>query len=275
MNRRGAFLVCLAAAGLLAGLAPAGARAEVRGHHCRGTLSSPGTLSGTYRGNVLVNGVCQATGATTVRGSLVLRRGSVLLAFVNLTVNHDVWVRRGATLVAGADPDAGGGDQPSFFHLRGDLTATDALGVVIHGGKIEGNVNQTGGGGGFTCQPVGVFAQLGSPAFSVYEGMEIEGMLAVSRLHSCWFGITHNTEIHNVRVIRNQLADPDAVEILDNTITHNIICRGNSMMWDSADTVEGSLYPRQWEPNRVGGRRAGQCVTAPALTEGGSSPGPF
>ncbi len=34
---------------------------------------------------------------------------------------------------------------------------------------------------------------------------------------------------------RNQLADSDAIEILANNITGNLICRGNSRTWDSED----------------------------------------
>jgi hypothetical protein len=199
----------------------------------------------------------------------------VLLAFKNLTVGRDVFVGRRATLVGGQDPDQSSGS-PSIFHVRGNLKATRALAVVLHEGEIDGSALQTRGGGGETCQPQGIFRQFGSPVFSAYEGMRIGGTLTVKGLRSCWFGITHNQDIGgSVRVFRNQLADPDAIEILDNTIDGNLACRGNSMAWDSADTVEGQLYPRQWEPNRVGGRRAGQCVVAPPLTQNGTSPGPF
>jgi hypothetical protein len=273
MTRRTALLVCVVVAAV-AGFAPASARAD-GWHTCRGTFASPGVLSGSYS-NVVVHGVCSATAATTVNGKLVIARHSTLMAFVDLTVTRDVRVHWGGTLVAGADPDQGGSPgQSSFFHVQGNLRAWRPLGVVIHGGRVDGYVRERGGGGGVTCEPRGIFAKLGSPVFSVYEGMEIDGTLSVSRLHSCWFGITHNTQIGGVRVTRNQLADPDAIEILDNTIERNLVCRHNSMMWDSADTVEGSLYPRQWEPNRVGGRRVGECVAAPPLTQDGSSPGPF
>jgi hypothetical protein len=75
-------------------------------------------------------------------------------------------------------------------------------------------------------------------------------------------------------VLNNQLADPDAIEILDNDIAGNIVCEQNSMMWDSADITE-ALYPRLWEPNRVSGKRVGECVVAPPLTLDGTSPGAF
>jgi hypothetical protein len=116
----------------------------------------------------------------------------------------------------------------------------------------------------------------GSPVFSVIgEGSHVGGNVTITGLTSCWFGITHSRLDRNVHVLNNQLADPDAIEILDNDIGGNIVCEQNSMMWDSADIVEDSLYPRLWEPNRVAGNRVGQCVVAAPLTPGGTSPGAF
>ena len=255
---------------------PSSASAASR-HSCWGTVKKPGMLAGSYRGSVVVRGVCTVGKRTIVRGSVRLERGSALLAFKDLIVRRNVKVRRGATLIAGQDPDQSGAQAPrSVFHVHGNLLARGALGVVLHEGVIDGNVRQVGGGGGVTCQPLGIFKQFGSPVFSVYEGMKLGGNLKVARLRSCWFGITHNKHIRgSVRVVRNRLADPDAIEILDNTIRGDLVCRKNSMAWDSADTVEGQLYPRQWEPNTVNGKRKGQCVVAPPLTQGGNSPGPF
>ena len=65
-----------------------------------------------------------------------------------------------------------------------------------------------------------------------------------------------------MRVIDNQFADPDAIEILANRIGRNLNCRGNSMVWNSADLTEGELFPRLPEPNTVGGQRLGQCILA-------------
>ena len=180
----------------------------------------------------------------------------------------------GATLIGGQDPDAGGGAS-GVFHVGGNVIATQPLGVVIHEATIDGNFVEIGGGGGMTCNPSGIFAVFQSPVFSVLEGTHLGGQMTVVGLQSCWFGITHNVIDGGVRVLRNQLADPDAIEILDNTIGGNLVCRRNSMMWDSADIEEESLYPRLWEPNRVSGQRVGQCVVAPPLTEGGTSPGAF
>jgi hypothetical protein len=78
-------------------------------------------------------------------------------------------------------------------------------------------------------------------------------------------------------LINNQLADPDAIEILANQISGNLLCLKNSQVWNSAEAVPGGeLFPRDAEPNTVSGHRVGQCVLASPETAGGpSGPGPF
>jgi hypothetical protein len=255
----------------------AGAASAAAPYTCSGSLDNPGVLSGTYSTNVFVSGACFNDGATTVTGNLFLQSGSVLIAD-DFTVTGNVHVGSGATLVGG--PTEEGGDEsgpppPQSFHVGGNLIATQPLGVVLHGTDITGNVVETGGGGGFNCDPSGVFTLFDSPVFSVIgEGSHVGGNVTISGLTSCWLGLTHSQFDGNVDVLNNQLADPDAIEILDNDIGGNIVCQQNSMMWDSADITE-ELYPRQWEQNRVSGNRVGQCVVAPALTLGGTSPGAF
>jgi hypothetical protein len=222
----------------------------------------------------VIQGVCVVGGGATVSGNVTLLPGSTLAAFSDFTVSGNIHVMSGATLIGGQDPDAGGGAS-AVFHVAGSVIATQPLGVVIHEATIDGNFIEIGGGGGLTCEPSGIFATvLQSPVFSVLEGSHLGGQLTVVGLRSCWFGITHDQIDGGVHVINDQLADPDAVEILDNRIGGSLVCEGNSMAWDSADIGE-SLFPRVWEPNTVNGNRVGQCVIAPPLTEGGTSPGSF
>jgi hypothetical protein len=258
-------------------LMTAGAASAAAPYTCSGSVDNPGVLSETYSTNVFVSGFCVTGGPTTVAGNVFLRPGSVLIAD-NFTATGNLHVGSGATLVGG--PTEEGGDEsappPPSFHVGGNLIATQPLGVVLHGSDISGNVVESGGGGGFNCDPSGVFSLFGSPVFSVIgEGSHVGGNVTVTGLTSCWLGVTHSRIDGSVRMLNNQLADPDAIEILDNDIGGNIVCEQNSMMWDSADLVEGSLYPRLWEPNRVSGTRVGQCVVAPPLTADGSSPGAF
>jgi hypothetical protein len=276
---RRCFLFWFASVGVLAAavLVTAGAASAAAPYTCSGTLDNPGVLSGTYSTKVVVSGVCVTGGTTRVAGNVKLLPGSTLVAD-DFTATGNVHVRRGATLVGGPteEGDEGGPPPPPSFHVGGNLTSTHALGVVLHGSEIHGNVTETGGGGGFTCEPSGIFTAFDSPVFSVIgEGSHVGGKVTVTGLTSCWLGITHSRIDGGVHILNNQLADPDAIEILDNDIGGNLVCEQNSMMWDSADTVEDSLYPRQWEPNRIAGTRVGQCVVAPPLTPDGTSPGAF
>ena len=277
MGRRIGLLVSLAAllalGGGMLGATPAWATAPFT---CSGTFDKPGVLSGTYSTNVFVNGACSTGGPTPVEGTVFVRAGSTRIAD-EVTASGNLHVGSGATLIGGPVEEGGESGPPpaASFHVGGNLIATQPLGVVLHGSDIAGNVIETGGGGGFNCDPSGIFAQFGSPVFSVIgEGSHVGGNVTISGLTSCWLGLTHSRFDGSVHVLNNQLADPDAIEILDNDIGRNIVCQQNSMMWDSADITE-ALYPRMWEPNRVSGIRVGQCVVAPPLTPDGTSPGAF
>jgi hypothetical protein len=272
------FLLWLVSLGAFAAvmLMTVGAASAAPPHTCSGSSDNPGVLSGTYSTNVVVSGICVTGGPTTVAGNVFLQGGATLVAD-DFTATGNVQVGRGATLVGGPteEGDESGTPPPPSFHVGGNLIARQPLGVVLHGSDIAGNVVETGGGGGFTCDPSGIFVAFDSPVFSVIgEGSHVGGNVTVSGLTSCWLGLTHSRIDGNVHMLHNQLADPDAIEILDNDIGGNIVCQQNSMMWDSADITE-ELYPRLWEPNRVSGIRVGQCVVAPALTPGGTSPGAF
>jgi hypothetical protein len=272
--------IALAALGVVASLVLVGAGPASASSRfvCSGDPANPGVLAGTYPTGVDVKGFCVVGGPTTVDGKVVVTKGSALVATdADFTANGNVQVRSGGTLVGGPVEEEGAEPAPGIlFHVTGNLDSTHPLGVVIHEAAIDGNVTETGGGGGFTCDPIGIFAEFQSPVFSVYaEGTHIGGKLTVTGVTSCWLGVTHSQIDGGIRILHNQLADPDAIEILDNHIGGNLVCQQNSMMWDSADILEDALYPRQWEPNVVGGTRVGQCVEAPPLTPGGSSPGPF
>ena len=273
------FVLWLVSLGALAAtmLMVAGGASAAAPYTCSGSFDNPGVLSGTYSTNVFVSGACFTGGPTTVAGNVILRSGSVLIAD-DFTATGNLHVGSGATLVGGPteEGDESGPPPPPSFHVGGNLIATQPLGVVLHGSDIAGNVVETGGGGGFNCDPTGVFVLFDSPVFSVIgEGSHVGGSVTVTGLTSCWLGVTHSRIDGSVKMLNNQLADPDAIEILDNDIGGNIVCEQNSMMWDSADLAEDSLYPRLWEPNRVSGTRVGQCVVAPPLNPGEASPGAF
>jgi hypothetical protein len=262
---------------------------------CSGTPSAPGVLTGTH-GAVVVKGACEVNaGAAVVNGDLTVSPGSVLLAAFalndqtgtgtsSLTVKGNVLVRAGATLVMGCNPanfaclDDPNPNSPTLsMHptVGLDLRSNQPLGVVVHNFTVGGDVIQTGGGGGVNCKPQGIFKLFQSPVYSTYEVGTVGGDVRISSVHSCWMGVVELNVGNTVVMYRNRLADPDAIEILSNNITGNLICRGNSMTWDNGD-IGPHLFPRQPEPNTVGRNRKGQCVlSSPNTKTDKPGPGPF
>jgi hypothetical protein len=300
--RRGRRLLScvLGAGGLAMGLlvASPGLAAASTTHVCSGTDGSPGVLTGTYSASTAVDveGWCAVDGGQAkVEGTLTLSANSVLLAAFahnditgdgtsGLSVLGNVVVEPGASLVLGCeashfacidDPSADDPTLSSSDSIGGSLIETNPLGVVVHLTTIGGAVTETGGGGGLSCDPSGAFAKFGSPVYSDYEDTTIGQGLKISNLTSCWLGVAR-VHVNGSATFRNdQLKDPDAIEIIDNHVSENLACYDNSMVWDSADIAEG-LYPRQPEPNTVGGQRLGQCVLASPPTDSSpSGPGPF
>jgi hypothetical protein len=286
---------CLAAGlfavGLLLASGPAAAAG--RPQTCSGVFNSgfptgAGVLSGTYTGNVTISGTCVVdAGPAVVDGNLTLLPGSTLVTAFSgegssLTVNGNTLVQDGATLLlgcrtTGAVPCLDDPTTPSHDTLSGNLIATQPLAVIVHNTTIQGHVSEHGGGGGATCGAMpGVFSILKFPVYSDYAADSIAGGLDVSGLDTCFLGIESDQIGGNLLVLNNQNADPDGVEILTDTISGNLVCEQNSMVWDSGDQPpQFLLYPRTWRPDTVNGQRVGQCVVAPALTLGGPSPGTF
>jgi hypothetical protein len=254
---------------------------------CSGaSLQTPGIIQpGTYH-SLAVQGVCVIPGGSVdVDQNVVVNPGGVLVANfpaspgvpegdAEVTVGGNLLVGSGATLVLGCAPSAGCVNT-THDSIRGNLVADNPLGVLVHGDIVGGNVVHTSGGGGVTCIPSGFFADVGSPDFSAYEDSTIGGNIVVTGVNSCWLGLARLTVAGNAILANNNLADPDAIEILSNVISHNLICEGNSMVWNSGETTP-DLFPRTPAPNTVDGKRIGQCVLASPTTPGGpTGPGPF
>jgi hypothetical protein len=256
----------------------------------------PGVLVGTVTANVVVEGTCLVNaGPAVVRGNLTVRPGSTLLAAFaldghnpsgsgsHLRVNGNLAVQAGSTVLLGCDPqsftclDDPAGKNPeeaptlsSRSQIFGNVTGRSALSIIVHNDRISGNITQTEGGGGVNCLPEG------EEAFSAYEDSIVHGNITIKGMESCWLGL-NRLQVHgNVRLSGNRMADPDAIEILSNTIFGELVCRENTMVWNSAEKSFGGLFPRVPMPNKVTGKRSGQCVLASPETEGGPlGPGPF
>jgi hypothetical protein len=260
--------------------AAAATTATATHHHksriCTGTLKSPGLLAGTYRGDVLIIGVCTVNGGRAViHGDLILTPGSVLNATFalndmrkkgksSLTVHGDVKVGTGATLAMGCEPNfspcsddpnaATGGTLTGSNRVSGDVEGFGALGVILHASKIRGDVIMIGGGGGVTCAipTTGIFSVLKSPVFSDAEDNRIGGDLWIAGLRTCWMGALRNRVRGNLFTAFNKMADPDANEVLANVIRGSIACFANTPATQYGDSMSS--------PNKVRGKAFGECA---------------
>ena len=304
---RRSLLAAVAAACVLAVAAAAAEVAPAAGPYvCSGTLGKPGVLKGSYPNGVVVKGTCAVkSGKAHVFGTLLVTKGATLAAVFGrhnsrLTLTGNLVVGPKAIVFLGckANPDGTGMpclDESNMKHptlashplIAGNITETSPLGVVIHNTSIGGNVTETGGGGGLNCKTPksGPFALAMSPVYSDLEDTTVGGNVKVSGLNTCWLGIARDNVRGNVTIKNNDLADPDGIEVLSSHIRKNLSCSGNKHpagsppgalpIWDSADLPPTfAVYPRKSEPNTVGGKRHGQCVTASPTTLGGPPAAP-
>ena len=260
----------LAVALLAVSAGSAGAKNTKPKHNtCTGTTDNfpteLGTLSGTYSGHVKISGACAvAAGPTTINGNLTIGKGSTLIAqFASspLTVTGNIKVQGGGTLLLGCfassspcldDPDQENPTLNGPATVGGNLIARNALGVVVHNASIGRNVIQHHGGGGFTCEPQGVFALLGPPAYSTYEDSIIGGSIELKGLRGCWLGVIRNHVGGNVQLIGNRLGDPDAMEVVTNHVSGNLACFNNNPVAQVGDSMG--------EENIVLGQKRGECA---------------
>ncbi len=267
---------------------------------CGGTPTSPAPLAGGTYTSVSVTGVCAVNaGQVIVTGDVTVASGAALVAAFakndlggpgtsGLTVDGNIDVASGGTLLLGCealhfacvdDPDQNNPTLNSPDSVQGSVVATDPLGVVIHDSTIGGDAIQSGGGGGASCTPSGIFAVFMSPVYSDYEDNAIGGNLRITGLTSCWLGGLRNTIGGSVTYSDNNLTDPDANEILSSHIAGNLLCSGNSPAIQYGDSSE-DVTPST--PNVVGGFATGQCAfgveqprPAPVPGPGGNPAGPL
>lgn len=248
---------------------------------CTGTLNNPGELTGLYE-NLDINGVCAVqNGPVQVLGNLTVEPNASLNAVFglknsNLTVWGNMNVDRNATVMMGCDTvsvdlwgttglfntpefpcidDVNGLTAPTLSShdtVKGNLTAIDSLGVVLHNTQVFGNVFENGGGGGNNCVNQGIFFQdIGFPQYSGFFDGTVNGNLTIENYTSCWYGtfrMVIDGSYTNNNVINN---DPDGNEISANQIAGNMICKGNSPAVQFGDS--------NGTPSKVAGLATGQC----------------
>jgi hypothetical protein len=181
-------------------------------------------------------------------------------------VTGDVKVDSGATLFVGCEPgffactDDPGGKASGHDHIGGSLVATDALGVVVHNTSVGGSVTQSSGGGGVTpptggtgstchATPPGPYAMTG--IYSDYEDDTLGGNLEVTGLRTCWIGMLRNKVPGSLVDSNNVFSDPDANEVMQNSVGRNIACTGNSPAVQRGDSDATD--------NLVKGTASGEC----------------
>jgi hypothetical protein len=257
--------VAVAAASLFASSSSALASS---GSTCTGDLSnvpaSLGTLAGVYSGNVDVTGDCAVdAGPATINGNLTLEPGSALVApfsFGDLTVTGNLLIKQGAAAILGCNHDSfpcfdDAGDPPTLdnsISVGGNLIANKPLGLVLHNTAIHGNAIENGGGGGVTCDSSpGIFGAFGSPPYIDQEDGSVGGNLIMQGMGTCWLGTLRVDVGGNLIVGQNATADPDAMEVVSNTVHGNIICRNNSPNVQFGDSGGVS--------NEVFGNAIGEC----------------
>lgn len=241
-------LGALVATGAGAGVAVASAAAP-GSYTCAGGTIPAGTYS-----SLQVTGFCAlpSTGTVRVLRNVTLTPGAVLDAATQpstLIVGGNVRVRTGAILGLGCSPETGCSGTTSD-RVGGNIVATQAAATIIHNTTILGNVTLSGGGGSEDCSSN---SPLGGPYFSDLEDNTITGNTNVSGLRTCWFGFIRNHAGRNVILHNDSYGDPDANEIVTNTIFGNLICSGNAPAPQVGDSGGA--------PNVVFGRKLGQCAS--------------
>jgi hypothetical protein len=222
-----------------------------------GSCSGGTVAAGTY-GNLTITGFCMLDGGNvTVQHNVKVTSTGALDAMFSestLTIGGNLIVDTGGLLALGCDPvESACMDNPngtSSHSVGHNLIADGAVLMIVHDNHIGGNVEQEGGGGGFSCN---VLFPNGPPAFTDYANNTIGGQASVTGLRTCWDGFSHNVVAGNVQLSDNQTAIPDGNLVDGNHIGRNLSC--------TADTPAPHLSDGPIQIlNVVGGKASGQCA---------------
>lgn len=215
-----------------------------------------GEVSGTYSALTIAGPCSVPQGATlTVTGSLTVNPGAMLDA---QSVSSTVRVFRNVTAGAGsllglgcqspasvgnsAHPCADGGD--SVVWVGGNVTATDAMAVLLNGITVDGNVTVTGGGSEVIPWTL--------------KNSTIGGNVTWSGQDTNWIGVLFNRIGHNATFTDITINDPDGsgngMFIGHNVVGWNLNCFGIS------PTVSFGFGPTAG--NTAGHKLLGQCAAS-------------
>lgn len=235
-----------------------------------GTFTPELIQSGTYH-SITVTGFCEvASGATiTVRSGLTVAPGAFLVAAGALdngmqhpdcnrtiTISGGVHIDNGGSLILG-DGEGSGCVPNTQTTVNGGLTADAPLDLIVHGVTVNGGYSSIGGGDGQPCNFAGL------PTYTTLEDSHVNGGATISGYDACWLGFARDHINGGVTLRNNVLDDPDAMEILSNTINGGLACSGNTAGGVPRATNQGDVGPGGslvTEPNTVHGAETGQCV---------------
>ena len=212
--------------------------------------------SGTYS-SIMVTGPCSvAAGATiTVKGNVTVTSGAMFdaqTAPAAITIGHNVTALKGSMLGLGCQPPelVGNSAHPcaadpaghSTITVKGNVTATGAMAVLLNGITVHGNVTAVGGGSD-------------EIPWSIKNNV-VDRNITVTGQTTQWVGVMFNRVGGNVTLIGITLHDPDpgapGVYIVQNKIAHNLVCLGLE------PGVSGGFVPGA--VNVVGHKAVGQCT---------------
>lgn len=242
-------LVSLVAAAVvgIAGAPAANAASGAANGTCRG-----GDVSGSFA-NLTVVGQCAVPqGATlNVSGNLTVGPGAALDAQTyssTVTVGKNVTAWSRSLLGLGcqspesvgntAHPCADGGN--SVVNIGGNITAIGAMGVLLNGIAVKGNVTVAGGGADFPWS---------------IKNNTIGGNITMGGQKTNWIGVLFNKIGSNATFAGIVITDTDpggnGMYIGHNAIGRNLIC------FDITPKVSPGFGPG---PNTVGSKAIGQCA---------------
>jgi hypothetical protein len=198
------------------------------------TCAGGSIAAGTYR-SLTITGLCLVdSGKVVVERDVTVAPGGGLEAVFsgsNLIVERDLVIKEGGLLALGCSPLLGDflcmNDPTGSTHhvIHGSIVATGAVLMIVHNDKIAGNVTETGGGGGLTCNPL--FPN-GPPPYTDYNGDTIGGSVTVTGKHTCWDGFLGNTVWGSVTWSNNTTVIPDGNLMGTNTVHEDLNCFDNS-----------------------------------------------
>jgi len=197
-------------------------------------------ISGVVTGNLTITGNRRVLpgSSLTVRGNLAVAPGACFEALLgSAAIGGNVTVSAGGVFVLGYGPGA-------FYTVGGNVVANQPGSLYLGGATIRGNVVSNGGGDAGRNFPI--------------KDSRIGGNLIVQGWHGLWIGLLRNHVGGNVVFSGNvaantgELPGSDSSEVVDNTVSGNLICLGNTPAVQIGDSGGGD--------NIVSGVALGECA---------------